>query len=184
MREAWVVIVVGIAACGKGSPEKAPAESASEGEAVTDRQLAAAPLEAVDAKAGTLGFSIQLPRSLLGAAQIDRTNVSWEPKHASFDTPSFTVLFLDMPPADLGMDQPMGEDAADRVIARNEHLPGGGYLQLDQRKDHAFFELKVCKPAPGGQLCCDVIQRTDKPIDGFAEIVAQAEKICTSVTAR
>jgi hypothetical protein len=187
MREAWMMIVVAIAACGKGSSDKAaPTESESETAAVTDRALVAAPLETVNAKAGPLAFSIQLPMSLLAAPEVEGVNVEWEAKHGPMDAPSFTVTSLDTPlgPDDLGLTQPIGDDAADRVVARNEHLPGGGYLQLDQRKDHAFFDLTVCKPAPGGHVCCSVIQRTRQPIDGFAEMVGLAEKICRSVTPR
>ena len=180
-------IVALVAACGKGaSSDKKAAPASDEPQRVTSHELATAPLENATGKAGAQAFSIQLPLSVLKPAKAEGTNVSWEPKKAWLDTPDFLVSFLDMPmtPDSTGMPMPMGTDGSDREIARAEKLPDGGYIHLDQRKDHAFFELEVCRPVPAGQLCCNVIQRADKPIDGFAEIVGLAEKVCRSLKAQ
>ena len=185
MRRVLSVVVL-VAACGKGaSSDKRDNNkpAGDEPERVTSHELATAPLETATGTIGAMGFSLQLPVSLLRPAKLEGTNVTWEPKKAWLDTPDFTVSFLDMPlPEDsTGTPTPISDEGSAREIARAEKLPGGGYLHLDQRKDHAFFELEVCRPVTGGQLCCSVIQRADKPIAGFTEIVGLAEKVCTSL---
>ena len=179
MRLAIVLVIT--AACGKGGDKEKPAAESSKGpERIPNEALAATPLQNVAAKASGVDFTIDLPVSALKPPEIKDAYASWEPKKAWFDTPSFSVVFSDMPmsPEFTGGDEPLGDDAKDRKIVRAEKLPDGGYLNLDARNDHAFFALSVCRPVPTGGLCCSVIQRSQKPIDGYDQMVAFAEKVC------
>jgi 3-oxoadipate enol-lactonase len=175
-----------LAACGKSNdkPPPPPSEPASdEPPRVTIKELAAAKLETVEGTAGGKAFTIDLPKSLLKKPEVSGAYSTWEPQKAWFDTPDFTVQFNDMPmsPDSTGSPTPIGDDAAKRKIVRAEKLPDGGYINLDARDDKAFYNLEVCRPAFGGALCCTMIQRADKPIDGFADAIALGEKICRSM---
>ncbi len=176
-----LLVVVFVIACGKSKSDDAKTSSGPE--RITNHALATTPLQPFTGKAGSVAFSIQVPLAELKAPETDRAYVTWEAKRGWFDTPSFTVQFNELPfsPDSTGDTQPFGDDAKDRTIARAEKLPDGGYLNLDQRTDHAFFRLEVCRPAASGSLCCAVSQRSDKPLESFDEIVAFAEKVCRSM---
>lgn len=184
-----IVIVLAVVACGK-SKSGEPSQG-GEPERMSNHAVAATPLQSVTEKTGKgdasgVAFTIDLPMAALGAPERTDTAVSWEPKKAWLDSPTFTILYSDMPMQadDTGDPEPFGEDAKERVIARAEKLPDGGYLNLDQRNDHRFFNLEVCRPVPKGKLCCTVIERGDKPLDAFDEIVGLAEKVCRSMKAK
>ncbi|HUS28349.1 MAG TPA: hypothetical protein VMZ53_07570 [Kofleriaceae bacterium] len=187
-----ILLLAAAAAACKGS-DKAPSPSGAdkpkakaEGpERISNHELASTPLQNVASTAGTVAFTIDLPSAALKPPEVKGAYSTWEPKKAWFDTPSFTVLFSEMPmsPDATGDSQPLGDDAKDRTIARAEKLPDGGYINVDQRTDHAFFKLEVCRPVNNGSLCCSVIQRADKPIDSFDESLKMAETICTSMKA-
>lgn len=190
MRKRMVLFVALLAACGKSKsddkqPANAPAPASAGPDRVSNHTLATTPLQNVAQKAGGVAFTIELPLAELKEPDVEGAYATWEPKKAWTDTPDFTVQFSDMPmsPDSTGDTEPIGDDAKDRVIARAEKLEGGGYLNLDERKDKAFFRLEVCKPAPTGSLCCTVIQRSDKPLEAFDEIVGLAEKVCRSLKA-
>lgn len=190
MRLAIVILIT--AACGKGGDKAKPtaetskAETSKGPERISNEALAAAPLQNVAAKAGGVDFAIDLPVSELKPAEIKDAYATWEPKKAWFDTPSISVVFSEMPmsPDATGESTPIGDDAKDRAIVRAEKLPDGGYLNLDARNDHAFFALEVCRPLAAGKLCCSVIQRSEKPLDGYDKIVGFAEKVCRSMKAK
>ena len=180
------VVLVAVVACGKSKS----GSSAQGGEPArtSNHELAATPLQSVTEKTGTgsndvAGFTIDLPVALLGVPDRDAASISWEPKKAWLDSPTFTILYNDIPmePDDTGDKEPFGDDAAERKIVRAERLPDGGYLNLDQRNDHKFFKLEVCRPLAKGTLCCSVIERSDKVLDAFTEIVGLAEKVCRSM---
>ncbi len=180
-----LALALAMVACGKSKSEQAP-EPQPEPERVSNRTLAATKLETVSSKAGAIAFAIDLPAAQLQPAEVKNAYATWDPKHATMDAPTFTVQFVDQPlsPDSTGDIAPIGDDAKDRTIARAEKLPDGGYLNLDQRNDHAFFHLEVCRPVPAGTLCCSVIERDSKPIEAFAEIVALADKVCRSMKAK
>ena len=186
MKRALLCAVV-IVGCGKSEPKRAPEPAAgdpSDGpRRVTTQELVAAPLVSTASTAGGHAFTIDLPASLLKKPEVKDAYATWEPIAAWTDTPDFTVQFTDMALRDdeTGDAAPMGDDAADRKIVRAEKLPDGGFLNLDQRTDKKFFLMHVCRPATGGKLCCTMIQRASKPIDGFADAVSLGEKICKSM---
>lgn len=176
------LVVLSTLGCGK-SDKAAPAETSKGPERVSNDVLAAAPLQKVAAKAGGIDFTIDLPVSELAPPEIQDAYATWQPKKAWFDTPSFTVVFSEMPmgPDETGDSMPIGDDAKDRKIVRAEKLPEGGYLNLDARNDQAFFVLEVCRPLATGKLCCSVIQRSEKPLEAYDKIVGFAEKVCRSM---
>ncbi|HVV86682.1 MAG TPA: hypothetical protein VHE35_26670 [Kofleriaceae bacterium] len=187
----WLVLAITLAACGKSadkkdttSDDKKPAPSESdEPKGVSTKELVAAPLVSTSATAGGKPFTVDLPTSLLKKPEVKDAYATWAPTHEWFDSPGFTVQYMDMPlrEGSTGPSEPMGQDAADRKIVRAEALPGGGYINVDQRTDKKFVALQVCRPAPGGYMCCSVTQRADKPIDDFDAAVALYAKICTSL---
>ena len=167
----------------KTPADKAQAHATNEPERVTSHELATAPLQNVESTAGGVPFTIDLPVALLKPPQVKDAYSTWEPKKAWMDTPDISVVFSEFPmqPDATGDAEPLGDDAKDRKIVRAEKLPEGGYLNLDARNDHAFFSLSVCRPAKAGSLCCTVIQRAQKPIEGYDEVLGLAEKVCKSV---
>jgi len=114
------------------------------------------------------------------------TYVSWTIP-VSFELPSLSVVVgLPLREGQIGSATPMGQDAAERVIARNEVLADGGYIHLDHRTDGRFFKLSVCRPTADASLCCSVIQRVttkSPPIADLPAVEAWAERICTSMKA-
>lgn len=174
------LIALALVACSKSKTESPPDEPAP----ITNQQLAAAPLVTTSSTAGGVAFTIDLPVSLLGPAEVKDAYATWEPKHAGMDAPSFTVKTLtDLPlgPDETGDAQPMGDDAKDRKIVRAEKLADGGYLNVDERVDRAFYVLEVCRPHGSARMCCTVVQRDSKPIESFEPMLAMAEKVCRSM---
>ncbi|HSD85990.1 MAG TPA: hypothetical protein VLB44_00690 [Kofleriaceae bacterium] len=174
-----------LVACGKSTSEDKhqPAAEKSGPERISNHALATTPLQNMAGKAGDIAFTIDLPMAELKAPEVKGVYSSWEPKRAWFDTPSFTVQYNELGySADYtGDTEPMGDDAKDRKIVRAEKLRDGGFINLDQRNDEMFFKLEVCRPLAKGALCCSVIQRNDKPLEAFGEIVGLAEKVCLSM---
>lgn len=152
----------------------------------TNAQIIAAPLVAIDSTADGKPFSIQLPLGVLKKAEVNGAYSTWHVKQDWLTTPSFTVTAsaMKMKDGETGDATPMGNDVSERVIARAEALDDGGYINLDERKDHAFFNLEVCRPSGEGRLCCSVMQRDKNPIASYAEMVAFAEKVCKTMMAR
>ncbi|MDB4954049.1 MAG: hypothetical protein JWO36_1618 [Myxococcales bacterium] len=188
MRTTLLLLLV-LAACGKSKPSGDQASSSDEPKRVSNKALIAAPLSTVTSKAGTIEFTIDLPVSLLKPAELSGVNATFNPKDEWLDTPSFTVMFNEFPmsPDDVGEKQIIsdgGEEAANRVIARAEKLPDGGYINVDQRKDEKYLRLEVCRPQSGGKLCCSLQQRADKPIEAFKDMLQLGEKACRSMKAK
>ena len=183
--------IASLVAC-KGSDKKPTSGSAAtkpaadEPPRISNHAFASASLSNVTSKAGPVDFAIALPIDVLKSPEVKDAYSTWEAKAAWFDTPTISVQFSEFPmsPDSTGDTEPLGDDAKDRVIARAEKLADGGYLNLDERKDKQFFRLEVCRPAHDGKLCCSVVQRSDKPLDAFDEIVGFAEKICKSMKAK
>lgn len=190
----FICVALAAFACGKSDKaandkvanDKVADDKAKGPERVSNQTLVKTPLQNVASTAATVAFTIDLPMAELKPSEVKDAYSTWEPKKAWFDTPSFTVVFSDFPmsPDSKGPTEPIGDDAKDRVIARNEKLPDGGYIALDKRTDQKFFVLQVCRPVNNGGLCCSVSQRADKPIEAFDEIVAFAEKVCRSMKAK
>jgi len=190
----WLVIAIAVAACGKSSDKPRgddnkvaePVDSDAPPHTST-KELVAAKLESVASTAQGHAFTVDLPASLLKKPEVKGAYATWSPKKEWFDSPSFTVQYSDIPLIDgsTGMDKPIGQDADQRKIVRAEKLPDGGYLNIDQRTDHAFVLVEVCRPAPGGSMCCHVTQRVDdrkkETIEDFDQAVALYTKICTSM---
>ena len=186
----WLLLAIVLGACGKSSDKPkadnkaAPEPTESDGpKRVTTKELVAAPLVSTSSTAGGKPFTIDLPASLLKPPEVKDAYATWAAREEWFDSPGFTVQYGELPldDTDTGPTTPMGEDAADRKIARADKLPGGGYLNVDQRTDHKFVVVEVCRPASGGHMCCTVTQRADKPIDDFDAAVAVYTKVCTSL---
>lgn len=139
-------------ACGKDGGGKPTPETSKGPERVSNDVLAAAPLQNVAAKAGGVDFTVDLPVTELDPPETKDAYTTWQAKKAWFDTPSFTVVFSELPmsPDETGVAQPIGEDAKDRKIVRAAKLSDGGYLNLDARNDQAFFSLEVCRPVANG----------------------------------
>lgn len=187
MRKTLVLALL-LVACGKSTSEdkKQPAGNKSGGpERISNHALATTPLQNVAGKADAIGFTIDLPMAELKAPEVKGVYSSWEPKKAWFDTPTFTVQYNELGyPADYtGEPEPLGDDAKDRKVVRAEKLPDGGFINVDERNDHAFFKLELCRPLAKGVLCCSVIQRNETPLEAFDEIVGLAEKVCRSMKA-
>jgi hypothetical protein len=186
MRKTLVLALL-LVACGKSKPDDkkqpAAADKSDGPERVSNHTLATTPLQNVAGTAGGIAFTIDLPMAELKPAEVKDPYSTWEPKKAWFDTPSFTVQYNELGySADYTGDTvPMGDDAKDRKIVRAEKLPDGGFINLDERNDRAFFNLELCRPLAKGALCCSVIQRNDKPLEAFDEIVGLAEKVCRSM---
>lgn len=188
----WLVLAITLAACGKSadkkdtkSDDKKPAPSESdEPKGVSTKELVAAPLVSTTSTAAGKPFTIELPGSLLKPPEVKGAYSTWSPTHEWFDSPGFTVQYSDLPlaPDGTGPSTPIGQDAADRKIVRAEKLPGGGYINVDQRTDKKFVAVEVCRRASdGGAMCCTVTQRADKPIEDFEAAVALYTKICMSM---
>ena len=149
---------------------------------MTEKDLMAQPLAKATETIDGHAFTIVVPTGL--DTDRSKTYVYWRSK-SSFDLPTVSVIYSDMPmtPGEKGPGLSVPEEGQ-REIARNEALPEGGYLQLDQRKDHRYVELELCRPAAGGSMCCDVQQRVgakDPPIADYPAVLVWAEKICRSL---
>ncbi len=148
----------------------------------TGKQLAASPQVKTLGTARAFKFAIELPAGAKVETKDDYTN--YELGQNFLTGVSVTVRFEDdvMPEPTSAF----GDDAAERVVTHRESLPGGGWIALDARKDHRFFELAVERKVGAAILRCSVMQRVgmsakDPVIADFDAVIAWGERVCKSV---
>jgi hypothetical protein len=146
------------------------------------KQYAGAASIATPGTARAWKFTIALPAGAKAETAGDYT--TYELGNALTGLDVTVRLYDDMPPAS---SMPIGDDAAQRAILRNDPQPDGGHLTVDARKDHEFFELELARKLGPVIIGCTVIQRTgmgsagELPIEDFDAVLEWAESVCRAV---
>lgn len=186
-----------LAACGGGeaTPAKkpeAPAPTRSSGPELVDHSQA--PLVATRETIDGVSFSIELPDGLKREEKPAEKWINWTFTAGNpFKEPSITVKLGDpvMSAKDLATmvrrATGMSQDKPPLVVAKQEELPGGGFLVLVERSDGQYFKLEAQHRSGDKIVSCSVGQRTgtgrpdDVPVPSFAATKAWAEKLCLSL---
>ena len=186
-----------LAACGGGeaTPAKkteAAAPARSSGPELVDHSQA--PLVATRETIDGVSFSIELPAGLKREEKPAEKWINWTFTAGNpFMEPSITVKLGDpvMSAKDLATmvrrATGMSQDKPPLVVAKQEELPGGGFLVLAERSDGQYFKLEAQHRSGDKIVSCSVGQRTgtgrpdDLPVPSFAATKAWAEKLCLSL---
>jgi len=174
-----LALLATVVACGKAPNDPPKGDEAAEpmdtGVAL-GKKLATSPQVKTVGTARAFKFTIALPAGARPTTSGDYTTYELGNPMTGV---TVTVRYYDSMFA--GDSAPMGQDAADRVMARQEALPDGGHVTLDVRKDHRFFAFELARKVGDAVIGCTIIQRVQAPIEDFDAVTTWAETACRSV---